>query len=250
NGYISELTHRGHSASSVARKTSAIRQFFLYCVRDLALKENPADRLETPRKPQRLPKFLSNEQVVLLLAAADDGIPYPDALGEHLRARDRAMLYLLYASGLRVSELVGISVHDFDLSLGYLRITGKGDKQRITPFTPVAGERLREFLEGHRPALKPQTDHVFVNYRGQALTRQAFWKILKLLASQAGLTPDISPHVLRHSFATHLMQSGINLRSLQVLLGHSDLSTTQIYTHVTPAYLKSAHRKFHPRGGS
>jgi integrase/recombinase XerD len=161
------------------------------------------------------------------------------------------MVFLLYATGLRVSELVGLSVHNIDLEQGYVRVRGKGEKERIAPFAAPAGERLGQYLDAGRGALEPRTDHAFPNHRGFALTRQAFWKLLKDLASQASIdrAERITPHVLRHSFATHLLQSGMGLRSLQLLLGHSDLSTTQIYAHITPEHLKETHSRLHPRGG-
>ncbi len=210
--------------------------------------KNPTDLLKSPKQPQCLPKFLTQEQVGSLLLITETGIPYRENHEKALHTRDRAMVYLLYATGLRVSELVGLTTHDLDLAMSYLRVKGKGEKERITPFAPVAGKHLALYLEEHRPRLHPATDHFFLNERGFALTRQAVWRILKSLALQAGISAPLSPHVLRHSFATHLLQSGMNLRSLQMLLGHSDLSTTQIYTHVTPEHLKAAHRKYHPRG--
>jgi len=246
--FIQSLSQNGNQASSIARKLSAIRQFLKFCCLELGLKENPAQGLESPSATERLPKFFTLEEVTTLLATTELGIPYETIAGPHLQARDRALVYLLYATGLRVSELVGLSVNDLDLSQGYLRVRGKGDKERIVPFAPIAGERIIQYLEQHRPTLNPATDHLFLNHRGLALSRQAFWMTLKTLAQQAGIQTPLSPHVLRHSFATHLLQSGIGLRSLQMLLGHSDLATTQIYTHVTPEHLKTAHRKFHPRG--
>ncbi|MGZ3696590.1 MAG: tyrosine recombinase [Bdellovibrionota bacterium] len=246
--YLVHLHTEGLGPASVSRKLSAIRQFFKFCCLERGLALNPAEKLESPSARRRLPKALSEEQVSALLAAADAGLPYPRG-SLPLQSRDRAMVYLMYATGLRVSELVGLTTHGLDLSLGYVRVRGKGDKERIAPFAAVAGEHLRTWLEGHRAALKPPTDHLFVNHRGLALTRQGFWKILKELAVVSGLPSSLSPHVLRHSFATHLLGAGMNLRSLQMLLGHSDLSTTQIYAHVTPEHLKVAHRKYHPRGG-
>jgi integrase/recombinase XerD len=247
--FISKLHHEQQKPSSIARKSSALRQFFKFCCLERRLQENPAENLEAPQPAQRLPKNLSTEEIEKLLAAADKGLTYlKDKNAEALRARDRAILYLLYATGLRISELTGLTPHDIDLQMGYLRVKGKGGKERIAPFATVAGDHLRSWIETHRATLNPATDHVFINHRGFALTRQSVWKTLKELALQAGISTTLSPHKLRHSFATHLLQSGMNLRSLQMLLGHSDLSTTQIYAHVTPEHLKSAHKKFHPRG--
>lgn len=248
NEFLSHLHQQKQKPASIARKVSVLRQFFKFCCLERGLKNNPAEQLTTPAQAKRLPKFLTHDQVSALLAAGDAGLPYAGESGDALRARDRAMLYLLYATGLRVSELIGLATHDADLQLGYVRVKGKGDKERIVPFAPVAGEHLASYLSQYRPGLKPATPHLFVGQRGFSLTRQAFWKTLKSLALQAGIPLTLSPHLLRHSFATHLLQSGMNLRSLQMLLGHSDLSTTQIYAHVSPEHLKTAHRKFHPRG--
>jgi integrase/recombinase XerD len=239
NSFLVELHKSGQKPASIARKISAIRQFFKFCCLERGLKNNPAEQLQSPARAKRLPKYLTPEEITQLLTTADQGPP-----------RDAAMVFLLYATGLRVSELVGLELNDVDLKLGFVRVRGKGNKERIAPFVPAAGERLYRYLQDHRAAFKPLTNHVFLNPRGLALTRQGFWKILRALAIRAEITGDLSPHILRHSFATHLMQSGMNLRSLQMLLGHSDLSTTQIYTHITPEHLKETHRKFHPRGGA
>lgn len=253
--HLPEFLERLHSAgllpASIARKSSTIRQFCKFCCQEHGFRENPALELANPRKALALPKNLTETQVTALLTQAETGLPYPlsEALARALRARDRAMIYLLYATGARVSELAGLQTHDLDLQLGYVRIRGKGDKERIAPFAEAAGAHLRDYLQTERPALQSRDNHVFVNRTGSPLSRQSVWKILKALAREAGLPGTISPHTLRHSFATHLLQSGMNLRSLQMLLGHADLSTTQIYTHVAPARLKAAHRRFHPRGG-
>jgi integrase/recombinase XerD len=247
--FVASLSRENQKPASIARKTSALRQFFKFCCLERKLTENPAENLATPKQGQRLPKNLSNEDVSRLLSAADTGLTYShEGIAYALQARDRAFVYLLYATGLRISELTSLTPNDVDLEMSYLRVRGKGGKERITPFAPVAGELLRAWIEEHRVLLKPATDHIFLNHRGLALTRQSVWKTLKELALQAGISTTLSPHKLRHSFATHLLQSGMNLRSLQMLLGHSDLSTTQIYAHVTPEHLKSAHKKYHPRG--
>lgn len=249
--YITHLVDSGQKAGSVARKISAIRQYFKFCCLEKGLHEDPAGRLESPKLPRTLPKALELEQVTALLDSCQPGLPYPGVNAEQrkaLQSRDRTMVYLLYATGLRVSELVGLTLHELDLSGNFLRVTGKGGKERIVPFAPVVETLLAIWLELHRPGLNPATEHVFLNHRGMCLTRQAFWSLLRSLAKTAGITAPLSPHVLRHSFATHLLQAGMNLRSLQMLLGHSDLATTQIYTHVSPPHLKDTHRKFHPRG--
>lgn len=249
--YLSDLHQREFKPTSMARKMSSLRQFFNFCCLEKNLKFNPTEGTQSPHLPQRLPKFLSLDQVNQLLLTVDEGLSYPTALGESLKARDRAMIYLLYATGLRVSELTSLTHHQVDLSLGYLKIRGKGNHERIAPFAPIAGQYLHSYLESYRTRLigPVETQNLFLNHRGIQITRQGFWKILKKFAVRAGIDASLSPHVLRHSFATHLLTSGINLRSLQMLLGHSDLCTTQIYTHLTPEHLKTAHRKYHPRGG-
>lgn len=260
----------GQGPASIARKTSVLRQFFKFCVLERGHADNPAELLRSPARARKLPSHLSVEQVTELLAAADQGLAYAaieqrdEVMAKALRARDRAMVYLLYATGLRVSELTQLTTHSLDLQARYVRIRGKGDKERIAPFAPIAAQMLQDYLDHHREKLvQPGSDALFsrpkarppsrptaaIPPKSEPLTREAFWRILKELALEAGLPASrISPHKLRHSFATHLLAAGINLRSLQILLGHADLSTTQIYTHVTPGHLKSAHRKFHPRG--
>jgi integrase/recombinase XerD len=247
--FLIYLDSQNQKATSIARKISTLRQFFKFCCVEKGLEKNPTEQISGPLKLKNLPQFLTPDQTTSLLEATHQGLPYPPSDRDRLQSRDRAMVYLLYATGLRVSELLSLTPHQIDFSLGYLRVKGKGAKERITPFAPIAGEHLKTYIEAFRPQLNPATDHLFLNRRGMVLTRQSFWKILKSLSKQAGIQLNISPHVLRHSFATHLLQSGINLRSLQMLLGHSDLSTTQIYAHVTPEHLKTAHEKFHPRGG-
>lgn len=247
SSFLSHLYREKRKPASVARKVSCIRQFFKFACLELGLEDNPAEQLRTPAKAKALPKALSQDQVTRLLAAADAGLPYSRLPALH-QARDRAMLYLLYATGLRVSELVGLTAHGVDLKMAYVRVRGKGDKERIVPFAPVAGRHLEVYLASDRTPLRspdaPESDE-----RLFPITRQGFWQVLGKLAASAGIEADVSPHSLRHSFATHLLQAGMNLRSLQMLLGHSDLSTTQIYAHVSPEHLKQAHKRFHPRGG-
>ena len=240
-GFISHLSDLKLKPATLSRKISALRQFFKFCCLEKLRTDNPTEDLEGPGRSQRIPKHLTTKDIDTLLKAADE-----------TSSRDRAMVYLLYATGLRVSELVGLNMHNLDLEQGYVRVRGKGDKERIAPFAPIAGEKLIDYINSERlqslAENKNGTDALFLNLRGHGLTRQAFWQILKTLAFNAGIQRAISPHMLRHSFATHLLQSGMNLRSLQMLLGHADLSTTQIYTHVTPEHLKNTHKKFHPRG--
>lgn len=246
--YVIALHEEHLAPASIARKISVLRQFFKFCCLEHGFSTNPAERLQSPNPEARLPKSLDFEEVSSLLRMAEEGYPYLDAKKQALQSRDRAMIYLLYATGLRVSELVGLELEHVDLEAGYVKVRGKGGKERIAPFAPIAGEKLSAYLNEARPALAPTTRLAFANHRGAPLSRQAFWKILKTLAAQAGIQHEIYPHVLRHSFATHLLQAGVNLRSLQLLLGHSDLSTTQIYTHIAPEHLKAAHKRFHPRG--
>lgn len=248
-GFIQSLHRQGQKASSLARKVSAIRQLFKFCCCEREFPQNPAEHLDHPFQVERLPQFLTLDEVQILLKTVDDeGVSYTHPQGQDLQARDRAMIYLLYATGLRVSELVGLSTHQVDSSLTYLRVKGKGEKERIAPFVPQAAEHLSRYLTESRPRLNPENDAVFVNLRGKGLSRQALWKIIRALADKSGIQTPLSPHTLRHSFATHLLQAGMNLRSLQMLLGHSDLSTTQIYAHISPEHLKEAHQKYHPRG--
>jgi integrase/recombinase XerD len=210
-------------------------------VREGRLAASPADDLRAARPWPTLPKFLSVEDVDALLSAPDPSTP--------AGLRDRAMLELLYATGLRVSELVGVRASDVNLTAGYLACTGKGDKQRIVPVGDEAAEWMRRYQASARPALiggrSPAT--LFVNQRGGPLSRVGFWKILKGYGRKAGLRRDLSPHVLRHSFATHLLDRGADLRAIQVMLGHADLSTTQIYTHVLETRMKALYDRYHPR---
>ena len=253
--FLSHLYRQKQKATSVGRKTSSLRQFFKFACLELGMEFNPTEHLQTPALPRTLPKALSEDVVGKLLEAADQGLPYSrvgddGVVGLAYQARDRAMIYLLYASGLRVSELVGLTTHQIQLDLGYVRVRGKGDKERIVPFAPVAADRLRNYLDVHRSKLidKSSGDSVFLNSQGAAISRQTCWKLMKDFGLQAGVSSDsLSPHVLRHSFATHLLHSGMNLRSLQTLLGHSDLSTTQVYTAITPEHLEKAYRLAHPR---
>ena len=247
--FLSRLSQEKHSARSISRKTSAIRQFFKFACLELKLDINPAEQLQLPKLSKVLPKYLTQKETESLIAALSPGLSYQDeTLGDALKSRDRAMLILMYATGLRVTELLSLTTHSLDLEQEYLRVKGKGEKERIVPFAPIAGEMLRSYLSADRFRFNPKSDHLFMNHVGQPLSRQSFWKILKALAIHAGIKKNVSPHLLRHSFATHLLQAGMNLRSLQMLLGHSDLSTTQIYAHISPEHLKDAHRRYHPRG--
>ncbi|HEX9882924.1 MAG TPA: site-specific tyrosine recombinase XerD [Desulfobaccales bacterium] len=238
--YLAALEARGLAARSRARKLSALRQFFRFLEREEAVAANPAELLDSPRLPRRLPKVLGEPEVEALLSAPDPATP----AGQ----RDGALLEVLYATGLRVSELVGLTLKQLDLRRGVVRPLGKGSKERVVPMVAPAVEKLQLYLSQGRPRLLQgrQSPYVFLNRRGGKLTRQGFWKILKNYARELGVR-DLSPHTLRHSFATHLLSRGANLRVLQLLLGHADLATTQIYTHLDAARLKEIHRKAHPR---
>jgi integrase/recombinase XerD len=238
--YLAALEARGLGPRSRSRRLSALRQFFRFLQREERLAANPVELLDAPRLPFKLPKVLNEAEVSALLAAVDPGPP----LGQ----RDAALLEVLYATGLRVSELVGLTVKQIDLRRGVIRPLGKGHKERLVPMVPPAVEALKRYLaDGRQQLLKGKESlFVFVNRNGGRLTRQGFWKILKHYALKAGVQ-TLSPHMLRHSFATHLLSRGANLKVLQLLLGHADLATTQIYTHLDAQRLKEAHKKAHPR---
>ena len=232
---------KGLSPSSVARNISATKMFFRFLTSEGYIKENPARLLETPRLSRRLPDVLSMAEVERLLAQPDPSTP----MGE----RDRAMLELLYATGLRVSELVGLKVLSINLEAGYLRTLGKGSKERLVPMGEKAIQAVREYLSNGRFQILKEANlpYLFLNFRGLALTRQGFWKIIKKYGKKANIQKEITPHSIRHSFASHLLEAGADLRAVQVMLGHEDISTTQIYTHVTRNRLKELHAKCHPR---
>jgi integrase/recombinase XerD len=231
---------RGLSARSRARRLSALRQFFRFLQREEMVSANPVELLDSPRLPRRLPQVLGEAEVAALLAAPDPGTP--------TGLRDQALLEVLYATGLRVSELVGLTIKQLDLRRGLVRPLGKGGKERLVPMVALAVDKLQLYLEQGRPRLLKgrESPYVFINYRGGRLSRQGFWKLLKQYALKAGVK-TLSPHTLRHSFATHLLSRGANLRVLQMLLGHADLATTQIYTHLDADRLRQVHRKAHPR---
>jgi integrase/recombinase XerD len=239
--FVRSLMSAGLSPRSAARAVACVRGFFRFLVLDRRLEASPADDLRAPRAWPALPRFLTPQEVDQLIAAPD----VSTAKG----LRDRAMVELLYATGLRVSELVGLRPPDLNLEAGYLSCSGKGGKERLVPMGDEAVAWVRRYARDGRPALlKTRTSpRLFVNMRGGALSRVGFWKILKGYALQAGLPGDLSPHVLRHSFATHLLDRGADLRAIQMMLGHADLSTTQIYTHVLDARMRAVYEKFHPR---
>jgi len=240
--YLSELEAREISARSRARFLSSLRRFYAYLLREKKIEVDPVALIDSPKLGRSLPKTLTEEDVESLLDAPD--------ISTLLGLRDRVLLEVLYATGLRVSELVGLQLTEINLQQGVLRVTGKGNKERLVPLGEEAINWLEKYISNTRSdLLKGQvTDALFVTTRGAAMTRQAFWYLIKRYAVQAEITSTISPHTLRHAFATHLLNHGADLRVVQMLLGHSDLSTTQIYTHVAQARLKSLHSQHHPRG--
>ena len=240
--FLAERLEGGYKASSSARLLSAMRRLFQYLYREKIRSDDPSAMLAAPKLPQRLPKDLSEAQVDRLLQAPDVNVP--------LELRDKAMLELLYATGLRVSELVGLTLNDVSLRQGVVRVIGKGNKERLVPLGEEAVYWLEYYMEHGRPwLLNGQTlDVFFPSNRAQQMTRQTFWHRIKHYATLAGIDSEkLSPHVLRHAFATHLLNHGADLRVVQMLLGHSDLSTTQIYTHVATERLRLLHQQHHPR---
>ena len=233
---------QGTASRSAARILSSARRFYGYLLRENKISRDPTRLIDAPRLGLSLPGSLSEADVELLLQA-------PNTI-HALGFRDRTMLELLYATGLRVSELVELTFQQVNFRQGCLRISGKGDKERLTPFGEEAMEWLEQYVSGARQQVlgARQSDAIFVTARGMRMTRQAFWHIIKRYAKQAGINKHISPHTLRHAFATHLLNHGADLRVVQMLLGHADLSTTQIYTHIAQQRLKELHTKFHPRG--
>ena len=242
-GHVRDLMAEGRSPRSVARAVACYRGFFRFLVIDGRLTVNPADDLRPPRAWKVLPRYLAVEDVDRLIEQPN--VSTPRGL------RDRALIELLYATGMRVSELLSLRPADVNLEASYLTCSGKGSKQRIVPIGDEAGDWVKRYLREGRAALlgKRSSPRLFVNAKGggPGLTRVGFWKILKAYARQAGLTKGLSPHMLRHSFATHLLERGADLRAIQMMLGHADLSTTQIYTHVLEQRMRSIYDKFHPR---
>jgi integrase/recombinase XerD len=236
------LASRKGRATSAARRVSSLKRFYRYCLRERRIAADPTLKLDPPRQPPRFPKTLSEADVEALLAAPDAGT----ALG----VRDRAMLETLYATGLRVSELVALKVFEANLEAGVVRVLGKGSKERLVPLGEEAVHWLNNYLKEGRGSLlkRRDADSLFVTGRGEGMTRQAFWHLVRRYGARAIPGKRLSPHVLRHAFATHLINHGADLRVVQMLLGHADISTTQIYTHVARERLKALHAKHHPRG--
>jgi len=237
--YLTYLRAKGLKSRSLARHLSSLRGFFAFAVSEKWYKEDPGHLLENPKLPRKLPEFLTKEEISRLLALPDTSTK--------LGMRDKVMLELLYAAGLRVSELIAMRVLDFDPQVGMLRVFGKGAKERLIPIHYTAQEYLNQYLEFTRPAFKPVEDFMFLNRSGKGLTRQGVWKLIKKFATLAEIKRSISPHTFRHSFATHLLEGGADLRTVQLLLGHADISATEIYTHVESSRLKTLHQRYHPR---
>jgi integrase/recombinase XerD len=243
--YLAHLTEQRLSARSQARKLIALRQLFKFCKAERVCPTNPTEDVDLPRFGRKLPEFLSVEEVDLLLAAPDRSTDRG--------SRDGAMLETLYATGLRVSELVKLRLEDVNFDAGYLVTMGKGKKERLVPLGEVALSAIRSYVEGARPHFLLPTvaaragDALFLTRLGRRMTRQGFWKLLGRYAVAAGIRKAISPHKLRHSFATHLVERGADLRAVQAMLGHADIGTTEIYTHVSRAHLRAVYDKFHPR---
>ena len=241
-GYVA-ARHAGSKPSSAGRRLSVFRRFYRWALREHLASADPTLKLDPPRQRLRTPATLTESQVVGLLKAP--------AVDEPLGLRDRAMLELMYASGLRVSELVDLKAVHVSLNDGVVRVTGKGSKERLVPFGQEAGDWLQRYAEEARAAILggQVSDALFVTARGGAMTRQMFWKLIRKYSIVAGITQHLSPHTLRHAFATHLLNHGADLRVVQMLLGHADISTTQVYTHVARERLRQLHAQHHPRGG-
>ena len=240
--YLAFRYEKGIKARSTARMLSTFRRFYQYLTRENRITADPSALLESPRLGRPLPKTMSEREVEALLDTPD--------VEDELGLRDRAMLELIYATGLRVSELVGLEIHGINLQQGVVRVIGKGSKERLVPMGEEALSWVTDYLKNARANLlgNKKSSMLFVTRRGSGMTRQAFWYMVKRYAQEAGIATTLSPHVLRHAFATHLLNHGADLRVVQMLLGHSDLSTTQIYTHIARERLKDLHAQHHPRG--
>jgi integrase/recombinase XerD len=238
--YLREVKARGLSSRSAARALSAIRGFYAFALANLDFRQDPTEDLVNPRAGLSLPRALTEKEVEALLEAPEAGVP--------LGLRDRAMLELMYASGLRVSEIVSLTRDRLDASQGVLRVSGKGGRERLVPFGKSAGRWLARYLAEVRPGLdRKGSPHLFLTPRGRAMTRQRFWQLIERYGRRAGIRSRLTPHRLRHSFATHLLEHGADLRALQMMLGHADISTTQIYTRVSSSRLRRVYDEFHPR---
>lgn len=240
--HLENLRGQGISSRTIARHISSIRSFHQFLLREKITENDPTVHLEMPQIEQKLPKVLSIEEIDLLISAPDQMKPQG--------VRDAAMLELLYGSGMRISECIGLNLNDVHLTMGFVRVFGKGGKERIIPLGKTAIRACENYLQNARAKLQgkyPKTDAFFINQRGKRLTRQGCWKLLKEHAAKANIKKEITPHTLRHSFATHLIENGADLRAVQEMLGHADISTTQIYTHISKTRLSEVYKQFHPR---
>ncbi|MBU8879195.1 site-specific tyrosine recombinase XerD [Bacillus sp. FJAT-29790] len=240
--FLGFLKEQGKSSKTLARHVASIRAFHQFLLREKATSQDPSVHIESPQLERTLPKVLNMQEVETLL---DSPI-----IQDHYGYRDKAMLELLYATGIRVSELIGLDMGDVHLTMGFVRCIGKGNKERIIPIGKSATRALDRYLQEGRSQFVSKNhkdEALFLNHHGKRLSRQGFWKILKRLAKEAGIEKELTPHTLRHSFATHLLENGADLRAVQEMLGHADISTTQIYTHVTKTRLKDVYSQFHPR---
>lgn len=240
--WLISLKNEGESVKSTVRRISTLRGFFEYLLKNGYILENPIKNLEIPKLTKKLPDVYSVSQIEELISKVDVSTP--------VGLRDKAMLEVCYATGLRVSELVSLKLENIDLNLGYIRVLGKGNSERVVPLNEVCLFYLILYLTNGRPLLlgNKTSYYLFINKNGKPITRQRFWQIIKKYSQLAGLPKNFSPHKIRHSFATHLIEGGLNLRYVQMLLGHKNINTTQIYTHVNTSYLKDIHKKYHPRG--
>lgn len=240
--FLKSLKEAGKSSKTIARHTASIRNFHQFLLREKAVDHDPTVHIESPQVERTLPKVLSLTEVEKLLDTPKLISPFG--------YRDKAMLELLYATGIRVSEMINLDLSDVHLTMGFIRCFGKGNKERIVPIGRTASEALESYIEKGRPKLaskKKTTEALFLNHHGNRMTRQGYWKNLKKIALEAGVSKELTPHTLRHSFATHLLENGADLRAVQEMLGHADISTTQIYTHVSKTRLKDVYKQYHPR---
>jgi integrase/recombinase XerD len=240
--FIEKIRNEGYSLSSICRFTSSIKGLCKYLIIEGVIKEDPSENLQAPKRWEKLPKSLSVSEIKSFLESGQSA-----NTSEPATIRDYVMFELLYSSGLRVSELISLKLEDINLESGFIRVVGKGSKERIVPFNTRALEGLKRYISQHRLEIlkKKRSPYLFITNRGKPMTRQRFWQKIKAIGSKLGI--DLSPHTMRHSFATHLLEGGADLRSLQKMLGHSDISTTQIYTKVTAERLKQVYSKYHPR---
>ncbi|MEW6031323.1 MAG: site-specific tyrosine recombinase XerD [Bacillota bacterium] len=239
--YLLQMEKQGKSPATIARRLAALKSFYQFLVRESLVERDPTANLESPKLDRKLPKVLTVREVETLLRQ-----PRTGTVGG---LRDKAMLEVLYATGIRVSELVSLLLSDVNLELRYVRCLGKGSKERLVPLGSIACQAVADYLARSRPKLvkDPGERHLFVNHHGHRMTRQGFWKIVKKYAAEAGIKKPITPHTLRHSFATHLLENGADVRAVQEMLGHADISTTQVYTHINRGKLRDVYRNSHPR---